>query len=405
MSVVSTRRAAVRARVFIVSLLALCSALASSGCSRKPPARPPLMPDQYAVAGRAPGIAFDAGGALHLVYVGADERVRHRRLDRNAAIIDSAISPQGDVPDARGEIAPLLTIDGANTLNVVYASKRGGRTGRDLVIQRSSDGGTSWSAPVTVNDDAGSGSHSFASMAPAPHGGIVAAWLDNRSGHQGVRTAHVAATGAVARNVSIDDVTCECCRTALLATSRGELVAAYRDHADGNVRNMLFATSHDDGASWSAPLPIADDHWIVNGCPESGPTLTEAKDGTVWAAWFNGGANAIEVASLQNGRFTAPRILATADARNTMVNHPVIATLPDGRLAVAYEATRTNGAHSIDIRVADALGQQWSAPFAFGSDVTTPRIASARRNAALACTQHSGNETHVLVRDIREVLQ
>jgi Neuraminidase (sialidase) len=50
----------------------------------------------------------------------------------------------------------------------------------DVNFARSTDGGLTWSAPVRVNDDAGTGWQWFGTMSTSPSGRIDAIWLDTR---------------------------------------------------------------------------------------------------------------------------------------------------------------------------------------------------------------------------------
>ena len=50
----------------------------------------------------------------------------------------------------------------------------------DVGFSRSTDGGLTWSAPVRVNDDAGTGWQWFGTMSTSPSGRIDAIWLDTR---------------------------------------------------------------------------------------------------------------------------------------------------------------------------------------------------------------------------------
>jgi len=55
----------------------------------------------------------------------------------------------------------------------------------DVMFTRSTDGGQSWSTPVRVNDDSGTGSYQwFGTMSVAPNGRIDATWLDTRDSPQ-----------------------------------------------------------------------------------------------------------------------------------------------------------------------------------------------------------------------------
>ena len=126
--------------------------------------------------------------------------------------------------------------------------------------------------------------------------------------------------------------------------------------------------------------------------PDSGPRLTQTKDGTVYAAWFNGAAPAIEVARFRDNAFEAPQRIAAPDAEFTMVNHPEIGTLPDGRLLVLYEAVLQDGTRVIMARAGDGTAT------IVARDATTPRYTRRGEHAAIAYTQRiDGKHTAAIV--------
>ena len=341
------------------------------------------------LAGHAPSIAFDDRGKLHVAYID-DRGVIFHDLQSNRTVV---VSPKDAHPDGRGEVGPLLT----SNLVIVYANRTGEKWASTLVTQRSADGGRTWSPPRKVNDDNKPSSHSFADAVVNRDGNVVVSWLDSRSGHQGVRAA-IVRRNDVTPNRSVDPVTCECCRIALLNAADGSVWIAYRDHAEGNIRNMVYAVSRDRGVTFSAPRTIADDRWSINGCPESGPRLTQTADGTVWAAWFNGGAPAIQLANFNGRAFTTPVRIASPGGGVTMVNHPEIGTLPDGRLLLLYEA-RIEDSTTIVARVADR------APIIVARNATGPRYARNGDRAAIAFTERRGGKEFVRVLDWRDALK
>jgi len=309
--------------------------------------------------GHAPSIAYDGGGKLHVVYVD-NGRVMHRVAGEEKA---TAISPESmSKIESRGENGPVV-VSANGRLSIVYAADH------HLYVQHAANG-SSWSAPIRVDDDKVSQFHSFLDAVANKRSDLVLSWLDNRSGHQGVQTA-VVHGASVSRNVAVDPFTCECCKTALLARRNGDVVVAYRDHGDKNLRNMVYAVSRDGGASFKSGGDVADDQWRINGCPDSGPSLAETDDGTIWAAWFNGRVPAIEVAAKRGGRFDAAMVIAEGP-----VNHPQIAALPDGRLAVIYESGQ-----SVSARVHN--GGKWGEPFVV-SEGAHPRFARHGNDAVVA---------------------
>ncbi len=252
--------------------------------------------ERFDIAGRNPAALITPEGAAHVVYVDpATRRLMHRRLDESRP---SAISPSGDTIDLRGENTPLFASRGDGSLLVLYPAAVPGGSGHhsksELRAQLSADGGRTWSAPRRIDGDVAPRSHNFADFALTRGGDVVVSWLDSRAGKQGVQTAVVQRDLRVAAAQTADPLTCQCCRTALFAASNGQIWLAYRDLAVGDVRNMAYAVANGAGQPFVARGDVADDRWSVKGCPESGPRFAETADGTMWLAWFNGAANAIE---------------------------------------------------------------------------------------------------------------
>jgi hypothetical protein len=330
-------------------------------------------------AGRNPA-ALITGSGDHVVYVDpASGRLMHQGGDGNV----HAVSPAGDRVDLRGENTPLFTARADGALLVVYPVKLGGSHHRsigELRAELSKDGGRTWSAPRRIDGDVAPRGHNFADLASRPGGETVVSWLDSRAGKQGVQAAVLRPDLSVTAAQTVDPLTCQCCRTALFTSSTGEIWLAYRDLGEGNVRNMAYAVSG-RGRPFEPRGDVADDRWSVNGCPESGPRFAESAGGTVWLAWFNGGASAIEVASSTHGAPFQPRGAAASGA----VNHPDLGTLPDGRLLLVYESTR-GGKRAIDARTSTPANARWTEPVIVAADGASPRYTRRGGRALLTYT-------------------
>ncbi|HEY6136186.1 MAG TPA: sialidase family protein [Thermoanaerobaculia bacterium] len=348
----------------------------------------------FDAAGRNAAVVITAQHETHVIYVDGARRLMHRRVGDDAAV---AISPAGDAVDLRGENAPIFVERGDGALLVVYpVAVPGGashRSASELRAQLSRDGGRSWSAPRRVDGDAAPRSHNFADFALGRGGDGVLSWLDSRAGQQGVQTTVLHSDLTVAPVRTADAKSCQCCRTALFAASNGELWLAWRDLAEGNVRNIAYAVSRGAGEPFTPRGDVADDRWSIDGCPESGPRFAETADGTVWLAWLNGAANAIEIAAApRGGRFETRAVVAAG-------NHPDIGTLPDGRLVVFYESFR-GGKRAVDRRVSDAAHAHWSAARTIAADGMTPRYVRRGGDARLSYTSMTGGTPRVHVIDI-----
>lgn len=161
-----------------------------------------------------------------------------------------------------------------------------------LVLSR--DKGRTWSDPLVPHTDRSPTEHGFVSMVPWGEGTALI-WLDGRemqgtdgsdhgpmAGAMTIRATTLDNENGLGEDVLVDDRTCECCTTSLVRTSRG-LLAAYRDRAEGEIRDIAVARY--DGERWSAPTIVAADGWHYPGCPVNGPRLASVHD-TVAVAWF-----------------------------------------------------------------------------------------------------------------------
>jgi hypothetical protein len=388
-------------RIFLAQLIAILAAgIVSWSCGQA------FGRTDVAFPGRNPAALLTDQGR-HVVYVDpATRRLMHRGGRRV-----NAITPAGDVVDLRGENAPLFTARPDGALLVVYPVTLGTSSGAhhhsfgELRAQASRDGGRTWSAPRRIDGDDAPRGHNFADLAARPGGEVVVSWLDSRAGKQGVQAAVLRPDLSVSPAQTVDAKTCQCCRTALFASSKGDVWLAYRDLAENKVRNMAYAVSG-PGRPFEPRGDVADDAWQINGCPESGPRFTETAGGTVWLAWFNGGANAIETASAEPGG----RFVRRGAAVRGAVNHPDIGTLPDGRLLLVYEVVRGDK-RAIEARVSEApdgaveapdgaaAHARWSDAKVLAADGSTPRYVRRGDHAVLTYTTYVDGTPHVHVMD------
>ena len=168
----------------------------------------------------------------------------------------------------------------------------------DIRVLRSTDAGETWTDLGTLHDDGLAVEHGFVSYVPDP-GGVRAYWLDGREiTHneigmaQGFMTLRTAVVGdSIGESVVIDDKVCDCCTTGAALTDAGPLVV-YRDRTEAEVRDIAIA-----GAAAGDPRVLADDGWVIPGCPVNGPAI-DARGSTVAVAWFTGAENKVRVQAM-----------------------------------------------------------------------------------------------------------
>jgi hypothetical protein len=128
-----------------------------------------------------------------------------------------------------------------------------------------------------------------------PDGEIGAAWLDvtldDETGGRSVKFAKTDAHGFVHETL-VDSSACQCCRVDVYSDITGKINVAYRGMAKGpmgqTVRDMMIATSRDNGRTFTGPHPISNDNWTIDGCPHTGPSLCCTKVG-LFSVWYTEG--------------------------------------------------------------------------------------------------------------------
>ncbi len=143
----------------------------------------------------------------------------------------------------------------------------------------------------------------------------------------------------------VDADVCSCCQTAVVAAKDG-LVAAYRDHLPGELRDIAVVRWRN--GAWTAPQTVHADGWKINGCPTDGPSLV-AKDRHLGVAWLT---RANDVARVQtavsaDGGATFEKPLRLDDGNP--LGRPALALL-DGKNDVAVWLEKT-GEGKAEVRI------------------------------------------------------
>ncbi|HWS56263.1 MAG TPA: sialidase family protein [Pyrinomonadaceae bacterium] len=172
----------------------------------------------------------------------------------------------------------------------------------DVKVSRSTDGGRTWSEPVTPHGDGTPTEHGFVSMFPAAGGALAAVWLDGRGikgGHHGnhgrdnmtLRFTAFGRDGRPRPDALLDERVCECCQTSAAVTSEGPVVV-YRDRSAEEIRDISIVRLR--GGRWSAPATVHQDGWKLDGCPVNGPAVA-AEGRRVVVAWYTGAGERFRV--------------------------------------------------------------------------------------------------------------
>ncbi len=145
----------------------------------------------------APGSGFNPSGVLYTVGANDNDLVVARSSNARYAgqivtwdqstvvdvggFMDSRSGPNPDGLLGQAHIATASSDDPVgHAVYVLSSVNPPGSDPLDVMFARSTDSGSTWSAPVRVNDDPGNAWQWFGTMSTSPSGRIDAVWLDTR---------------------------------------------------------------------------------------------------------------------------------------------------------------------------------------------------------------------------------
>lgn len=401
----------IRARLSCASLqrLALqsCTALtatlfiAAAGCSHVPSTVTETRPPSIAAvqAGDGAILIEPSTHSVLLSWVAGDSAGYRIWFARSADHGDSwtapvPVTPVGETVQMHGESSPRMVCDETGNLGIAWTIAAGMAGQRppdsDLRFARSSDGGRTWSPPVTINDDAagGPGSHMLHGLALRPNGSVYAAWLDSRPGGDSLALDESAGPSASvylarsddhgahwSKNVAEWSGVCPGCRVGLVIDPFGIPYVTFRKHYPGQIRDVVVARTD------FAPFRLRRDDWEVRDCPHSGPPIALSRDGSLRIAWFTGARTHTGVYFLQ----TLPESMDSTATPVTILanNHLPVVHLDLGEVGmsgtlIALDADSTGGDQLTLARVESSgrrLVERFVVPGTRGASY--PKVATA----------------------------
>ncbi|HEU0121126.1 MAG TPA: hypothetical protein VFQ91_11425, partial [Bryobacteraceae bacterium] len=164
------------------------------------------------------------------------------------------------------------------------------------------------------------------------HHGATAGHDDHGGHRKTLRFLSFQNDGSVESDLEVDADTCSCCPTAIGRTKLG-LIAAYRDHQAGEIRDI--SVIRQVKGHWSEPASLHEDGWKINGCPTDGPSLVTYGNSVAiaWLTRANGIPKVMIAVSSNNGKtFTKP---IQIDSGNPL-GRPAIVAYPQGGWAAIW---------------------------------------------------------------------
>lgn len=337
---------------FRIGLIAIALCWAGPANQQKA-AHPPA-----AAGSGMPFFATSPEGTLHLSWIDPVPEGGHAlRLSRwNGAAWESPETiAQGNDWFVNWADFPAVSFlpNGAAYAHWLARPANGGKYGYGIrLARRGFDGKWQQSAAINENDQrdyAGFLSFSgnqIAFLAPA----------DPADGHRKtLRVASLDADGKIKQQQMLDADVCSCCQTSIVKTNSGMLVA-YRDHLPGEIRDISLVRY--SGGQWSNAYPLHRDGWQINACPTEGPSLAVAGN-TIGAAWISraGGISKLNFAtSRDDGKsFSQP---VQMDDGNPL-GRPTLIALDEQSFALVWIERVTQAA---EIRVRRITAQQRKSP-------------------------------------------
>jgi hypothetical protein len=156
---------------------------------------------------------------------------------------------------------------------------------------------------------------------------------------------------------------------------------------------MVHTISTDNGKSFSDPQRISEDNWVINGCPHTGPAISENKNG-IQLAWFTagGGAGIFYCNSNDEGKTFCKREMVSGGG----AKHCQITTLPNDHTLIAWNENFLNqhvSSSRIGIEIRNPEGKNVEKGYITSENGTAafPVIKPVGNNAAFVAYTESVN--------------
>ena len=298
---------------------------------------------------RDPKVRLRASGAVYLLAPYTNGKDQHLGLfisrdggDRFALPV--SVNPKGSTVISHGENSPTLAF-GARMEVYALWEKNEPHGRRSLVVSRSMRFGHRFESPVQVTDKTTPSSNAFSFLAVAPNGDLYVVWLDGRdpqarkAGKSSVYLSRSQDQGRTfGKNKLVYSQVCPCCRPTLAFGSKNQVYVSWRHVFDGNIRDVVVASSHDGGNSFSEPVRVSHDNWEISGCPHSGSSLISSGN-RLYVAWFSDPRDRAPGIQLSWSSNDGKTFADPVPVSRTLVdaNHPYLAQAKDGQILLVFQ--------------------------------------------------------------------
>lgn len=316
--------------------------------------------------GMAVSVAEDEKGVLWLARMQEGHiKVSHSEDGGKHFSEGVTVNPQPEAILAEGQNRPKIAVrDGVIAVTWVQALPK--VFAGNIRFARSVDGGRTFSAPVTVNDDHGEISHGFSALTLGKDGHVTLVWFDGRDRDATDKTGQKYIGNAVYYAVSEDggkhfsanrklaDHACECCRISMALDRDGVPVVFWRHIFDGSIRDFALARLD----SQPKVVRASEDGWEINACPHHGGDITVDETGSYHLAWFTGNPQnpGLFYRRVDGGKMTAPHAFGNLDAQP---NNPAV--FAEGNKAYLVWREFDGNNYQMMTSISADRGDTWSA--------------------------------------------
>jgi hypothetical protein len=155
-------------------------------------------PNAIEVGGRNAYPVVDSRGNVSVFY-NTNSHIKMARVGSRISsapvTVSNTVALQQRPAGYRASIYPTAGVDSSGNLYVAWADGRNAGQGNDILFSRSTNGGGSWSAPVTLNTDGTSADQLMPALTVSSNGAVSVAWLDNRNDANNINYDVYMATG------------------------------------------------------------------------------------------------------------------------------------------------------------------------------------------------------------------
>lgn len=320
--------------------------------------------------GAAPSASLDDQGRLWVAFV-QDQHVYVSRAAGPGRPFSEpvVVNPVPEDAEHNGENRPKILVNG-DQVYVSWTLKTSPRFTGEIRFSRSLDGGRSFAAPRTINDDNLFAGHRFESLYQTESGHLYLTWIDKRDlgaslaageEYSGAAVYYAVSTdggASFSENYRVANHSCECCRIAVAPRGEDSIVILWRQIFGVTTRDHAIAVLTPDGEMQDMHR-ASYDNWQIDACPHHGPTMVSGENSDEYhMSWFSNGDLHKGV---YYGRFSfadgQPHAVREVDA-NPGAGHPYLAML-NGTLHLIWKGFDGNQSLIYHQQSSDA-GDTWT---------------------------------------------